>query len=94
MNTYPVDLNTKLAVIYYNAGKSNMFKVWVDVMLLDLKDKLNQINRRLNHKDTRRMDNVEYRRPSTDSDESVQFTQMKLKNDDDVRNHVLDIWSV
>jgi hypothetical protein len=94
MNTYPVDLNTKFAVIYYNAGKSNMFKVWVDVMLLDLKDKLNQINRRLNHKDTRRMDNVEYRRPSTDSDESVQFTQMKLKNDDDVRNHVLDIWSV
>jgi len=31
------------------------------------------------------MESVDYRRPLTDLDRSVQFTQMKLKNDDDVK---------
>jgi hypothetical protein len=44
MDTYPVDLNIKLATIYYNAGKLNLFRVCVDVMLLDLKDQLYEIN--------------------------------------------------
>jgi hypothetical protein len=65
--------------------KSNFLRVRVDVMLLDLKDQHDQINNRFNHKDTRRMYSVEYRHPSTDSDGSVRFDQMKLHNDDDVR---------
>jgi len=35
--------------------------------------------------DTRMVDDVEYRRPSTDSSESLRFSRMKLKNNDDVR---------
>ena len=50
-----------------------------------LKDQLDLINCRLNHKDTRRVDNVEYRRPSIIVDGRVWFAQMKLKNDNDVR---------
>jgi len=58
MNTYPVDLNTKLVTIYYNEGKSNLFRVWVDVTLSVLKVRLDQINCWLNHRDTRMVDNV------------------------------------
>jgi hypothetical protein len=65
--------------------KFNLFRVRVNVMLLDLKDQLDQINNRINHKDTRRVYSVEDRHPSTDSDGSVWFDQMKLQNDDDVR---------
>jgi len=75
MAAYTIYMNTKLAEVYYNAEKSNFFRVQVDVMLLDLKDQLNQINHRLNHKDTRRVDNVEYFPPSTNSDGSVWFTR-------------------
>jgi len=60
MYIYPVDRNTKLAAVFYNGGKPNLFRVWVDVMLVDLKDHLDQINRRLNHRDTRRVDGVGY----------------------------------
>jgi len=56
MNTYPVDMNTKLAVVYTKL-------VWADVTMFGLKDQLGQINRRLNHKDKRRVNVVEYRRP-------------------------------
>jgi len=59
--------------------------VRVDVTLSDLKDWLEQINCRLNHKGTRRVDSVEYRCPSTDSIWIVQFTKIKLKNDDDMK---------
>jgi len=62
MNTYPVDVNTKLVVVYYNEEKPNIFKIYVDVTLYGLKDHQDQINGRLIHKDTRRVDNVEYRR--------------------------------
>jgi hypothetical protein len=82
MDTSIIDLNTKLIAVYYNKGKPpHMFKVWNDFMLFRLKDQLNQIN----HKDTSRVDDVEYRRPLTDSTGIVQFTEMKLRNDDDVR---------
>ena len=55
MNTYLVDLNTKLVAIYYNVGKPNLFRVQVNVTMLDLKDQLDQINRELNQRDIRRM---------------------------------------
>jgi len=46
MKTYLVDLNNKLDVVYYNGGKSNIFKVRVDVTLCGLKDQLDQFNQR------------------------------------------------
>jgi len=38
INHYSVDPNTKLAAVYYNGGKHNLFKVQVDVTLVDLMD--------------------------------------------------------
>jgi hypothetical protein len=85
MDTSATDLNTKLFVVYYNGENPHMFRVHNDITLFELKDMLYQINHQLNHRDTRRVDNVDYRRPSTDSAGRVQFNQMKFKNDDDVR---------
>jgi len=80
------DLNTKLAAVYYNDGKPpHLFRIRNDVTLSGLKDQLDQINRQLNHRDTRRMVGVEYRCPLSDSAGSLQFNRMKLKNDNDVR---------
>ena len=62
MNTYPVYVNTKLVLVYYNEEKPNIFKIYVDVILYGLKDHQDQMNGRLIHKDTKRVDNVEYRR--------------------------------
>lgn len=53
--------------------------------LSGLKDYLDQINGHLNHINTRRVDIIKYRRLSVDSNGSVQFTQMKLRNNNDVR---------
>ena len=44
MDIYLVDSNTMLVAVYYNVGKPNLFTVHVDVMLVDLKDQLDQIN--------------------------------------------------
>lgn len=74
MNTFVIDLNTKLAAIYYNGEKSNLFRVLVDVTLSRLKDQMNHIKRPLNRRDTRTMDIVDYCRPSTDLDGNIQFT--------------------
>ncbi|AES70738.1 hypothetical protein MTR_3g061730 [Medicago truncatula] len=52
-------------------------KIHNDVTLFGLKSQLNQINLKLNYRDTRRVDGVEYRRPSIDSARSVRFTWMK-----------------
>jgi hypothetical protein len=63
-----IDPNTMLFVVYYNWGKPpHMLRVCTDVTLSGLKDQLDQINCQLNHKDTRSVDGVNYRRPSTDS---------------------------
>jgi len=86
MDIYPVDPKTILVAVCYNAGNLNLFRVRVDVTLLDLKDQLDQINWRLNHRDTRRVDDVGYRRPSIDSAGILQFGQMMLKNDNDERS--------
>ena len=80
------DPNTKLAAVYYNGGKSpHLFRICNDVTLSGLKDELNQINRQLNHRDTRRVVGVNYRCPLSNSTGSLRFSRMKLTNDDNVR---------
>jgi len=80
------DSNTKLAAVYYNEGKPpHLFRIPIDVTLSGLKSQLNQINLKLNYRDTQRVDRDEYRRLLTDSTGSVRFSRMKLMNDDDVR---------
>jgi len=49
-----------LAAVCFNGGKPNMFRVQINVTLVDLKDQLDQINQQLNHRDTRRVDDLEY----------------------------------
>jgi len=86
MKIYVIDPNTKLVAVYYNKGKTpHLFRIRIDVTLFGLKDQLDQINCQLNHRDTRRVDGVDYWRPSTDSARIVQFSRMKLENDDDMR---------
>jgi len=48
MNTYLVNMNTKLVRVYYNKGKLNMFRVHVYVTLPSLKDQVDHINGHLN----------------------------------------------
>ena len=80
------DPNTKLAAIYYSGGTPpHLFRIRNDVTLSTLKDELNQINRQLNHRDTRRVVGVEYRCPFSNPAGSLRFSRMKLTNDDDVR---------
>jgi hypothetical protein len=51
MNTYPTEVNTKLAEVYYNRGNPNLFMInHINVTLSDLKGQLDQINSRLNHR--------------------------------------------
>ena len=55
------DPNTKLAVVYCNGGTPlHLFRIRNDVTLSGLKDERDQINRQLNHRDTRRVVGVEY----------------------------------
>ena len=80
------DPNTKLAAVYYNGGTPpHLFRIRNDVTLSGLKDELDQINRQLNHRDTRRVVGAEYRCPLFDTVGSLRFSQIKLTNDDDVR---------
>jgi len=80
------DPNTKLAAVYYNGGISpHLFRICNDITLSGLKDELDQVNRQLNHRDTRRVVGVEYRCPLSDLAGSLWFSRMKLTNDDDVR---------
>jgi hypothetical protein len=90
MDIYVIDLNTKLAAVYYNGGKSPyLFRICTDVTLYGLKDRLDQTNCQLNHRDTTRVNGVEYRRLSTDSTETLRFSRMKLMNNDDMRTMFL-----
>lgn len=80
------DPNTKLAAVYYNGGTPpHLFRIRDDVTLSGLKDELDQINRQLNHRDTRRVVGVEYWCPLSDSAGSLRFSRMTLPNDGDVR---------
>ena len=55
------DPNNKLTAVYYNDGTPpHLFRIHNDVTLSGLKDELDQINRQLNHRDTRRVVDVEY----------------------------------
>jgi len=55
------DLNTKLAAVYYIGGtQPHLFRIRNDVTLSGLTNQLDQINRQLNHRDTRRVVSVEY----------------------------------
>jgi len=80
-----IDLNTKLAVIYYNVGKTPSAQCLKWCHIYGLKDQHDQIDCKLECRDTRRMYNVKYQFPSIDSAGRVLFSQMKLRNDDDVR---------
>ena len=63
-----------------------MFRIYVDAMLVDLKQQLDEINRCCNNRnDDWTVTSVDYRKPSIRSDGSVKFSKMQLKNDDDVR---------
>jgi len=67
--------NTKLAAVYYNGGKPpHLCRIRNDVTLYGLKDELDQINRQLNHKDTRRVVSVEYRCLLSDLAGSLRFS--------------------
>lgn len=86
MHTYLVDLNMKLAAIYYKVENPICSRsVFIDVTLSGFTDQPDEMNNFLNHKNTRRLDNVEHRLPSTDLIGSVHFTQMKLMNDNNVK---------
>jgi len=87
ISTYPVEMNTKLAATYYNMEKPGLFRMRVDVTQSLLKERLDKINGRLCHGDTRRVKNVKYCCHLIDSDGSVWFIQMKLRR-------VLYIWLV
>ena len=70
------DPNTKLAAVYYNGGTPpHLFRIRDDVTLSGLKDELDQINRQLNRRDTRRVVGVEYRCPLSDSAGSLRFSR-------------------
>jgi len=85
-----INRNIKLTAVYYNGGESpHLFKIRTNVTLSGLKDELDQINRQLNHIDTRRVDGVDYRRPSIDSIGTPWFSQMKLASNDYVRTMLL-----
>jgi len=59
MENFVFDMNTKLAVVYYNRGKPpHLFMIHTDVTLSELKGQLYQINRQLYYKDTPRVDGV------------------------------------
>jgi hypothetical protein len=71
------DPNTKLAVVYYNGGTPpHLFRIHDDVTLSGLKDELDQLNRQLNRRDTRRVVGVEYRCPLSDSVGSLRFSHV------------------
>jgi len=68
------DPNAKLAAVYYNGRKPpHLVRIHNDVTLSGLKDQLDQTNRQLNHRDTRRVVGVEYRCSLSNSAGSLQF---------------------
>jgi len=62
------------AQVRFNCGNPNLFKFWVDVMLKNLKDQLNEINQGLNLEDTRRVEDLQYARPGYLQFEKIMLT--------------------
>jgi len=53
MENFVFNSNTKLAAIYYNGRKPpHLFRIRTDVTPSGLKGQLNEINLKLNHRDT------------------------------------------
>ena len=67
----------------FNGGEPQRLKVRCLVTLRGLKDKLNEFNQGVNPGDTRRVENVRYKRPTLDEGR-VSFTWVELKNDENV----------
>jgi len=58
------------------------------VTLRELKDELNEFNQGVNPEDTKRVENVRYKRPTLDEGR-VSFTWVELTNDEKRDEHVL-----
>jgi len=68
----------------FNDGEPQRLKVWcLGVTLRGFKDKLNEFNQGVNPGDTRRVENVRYKRLTLDEGR-VSFTWVELKNDENV----------
>ena len=68
----------------FNGGEPQRLKVrCLDVTLRGLKDQLNEFYQGVNPRDTRRVQNILYKRPKLDEG-SVSFTWVELKNDENV----------
>ena len=80
----------------FNGGEPQRLKVWyLGVTLKGLKDQLNEFNQGLNPGDTRKVEYIQYKRPTLD-DGRISFGWMELTNDDNVRimfwEHILFQW--
>jgi len=68
----------------FNGGEAQKLKLrCLGVTLRDVKDELNEFNQGVNLGDTKRVENVRYKRPTFD-EERVSFTWVELKNDENV----------
>jgi hypothetical protein len=87
MDNYVVDPNKMFSTkVCFNGGKPNLFMVWDDFTLKDLKNQPDEINQRLNHGDTRRVEDIWYECPSFNSVGRLTLNRMMVTNDDDMRN--------
>jgi len=70
----------------FNGGEPQRLKVrCLDVTLRGLKDQLNEFNQGVNPGDTRRVENVWYKRPTLD-ERRISFSWVELANDENVRS--------
>ena len=68
----------------FNSGESQRLKIrCLGVTLRDLKDELNEFNQGFNTGDTRRVENVRYKRPTLDEGR-LSFTWVELRNDENM----------
>jgi len=68
----------------FNGGEPHRLKVrCLGVTLRGLKDELNEFNQGVNPGDTRKVENVRYKRPTLDEGR-VSFTWVELENDKNV----------
>lgn len=82
MNPYP-----HLAFVYFNdANPPFQFRVYEDILLFDLKSKLNTL---LRYPENWRVVKLQYCLPLIDNEMEIQFTMFELKSDDDLKV----IWS-
>ncbi|AES65211.1 40S ribosomal S10-like protein, putative [Medicago truncatula] len=78
--------------VRFNGGNPRMFKVrYINVTVKGLKNQLDEINKELNPRDTRRVEYIWYERSTLD-DERITFSRLELKNDNDVRSMFLIFW--